>query len=65
MSFTNLESGRVVYDTGKVLIGRMARPAPPEIGSEAERVQTALLQPIEVGRRSWLWHVVHFFIGPR
>lgn len=40
-----LPSGRRVLDTGRVKIGLLATTAPRDIGSQAERVQTALLSP--------------------
>ncbi|HTH08054.1 MAG TPA: hypothetical protein VMA55_00665 [Acidovorax sp.] len=37
-------AGRFCVDTGRVVIGRCHIPAPPrELGKEAERLQTALL----------------------
>jgi hypothetical protein len=37
-------AGRQCVDTGRVVIGRChIRPAPRELGTEAERLQTALL----------------------
>lgn len=36
-------AGRHCVDTGRVVIGRCHVPAPCELGKEAERLQTALL----------------------
>jgi hypothetical protein len=42
--FTNLASGRVVYDTGKVFIGLRYCPAKPQpFSADAEIIQDALL----------------------
>lgn len=39
-------AGRQCVDTGRVVIGcAHIRPAPAELGKEAERLQTALLDP--------------------
>lgn len=40
-----LPSGRHVLDTGKVRIGLLAKPTVRDIGSQAELIQAALLNP--------------------
>jgi hypothetical protein len=40
----SLPNGRMVLDTGRVHVGALYTPPARDIGSEAERIQTALLK---------------------
>lgn len=64
MALTQLPSGRTVYDTGKVQVGLRAPDRAPVVSADAERIQTALLQPIPVGW-PWWFRVWHWLAGPR
>lgn len=50
MNWVTLPSGRRVYDTGRVAIGLLYQPAPPQPGSQSEIVQRAICTPIP---REW------------
>jgi hypothetical protein len=54
-----LHNGRVVFDTGRMLIGERYERAPAEIGREAERLQAALLDKRSRFERALDWLDTH------
>jgi hypothetical protein len=54
-----LHNGRVVFDTGRMLIGERYERAPAAMGSEAERLQAALLDKRSRFERALDWLDAH------
>lgn len=48
-------NGRKCYSTGKVLIGLRYNPPAPQMGSQAEKIQAALLAHREQEREDARW----------